>query len=123
MVQAGQQFVNDFHHGGVKGGVDSLPAVGRRSAVWDQLDDVVGGATTSVPFTAQALTNFEGVLAATVVTEVWAAITGGGTDDEIVHVDDFGTGAGTNATTLFTPTSTNNPTLVLDQHIALDPTR
>src|SRR5262249_23230836 len=92
-----------------------------------------GASSTSVapaeaPFTPAALANFQGELAASPVTEVWIAATGGSNDSAIVHDDDTGNGTGTNSVTLFHESlagnpSTNYPSSLSNlTNIALDPT-
>jgi hypothetical protein len=123
----GQQFINDFSTlaGGVAvdaathivgsaalGGSWTLDASSSHGANGTPVAASLTQAGTTAngtPFTPAALANFQGDLVASPQTEIWIAVTGGGTDDEIVHVDDLGSGTGANAVTLFMPTSTNNP--------------
>jgi lipopolysaccharide export system protein LptA len=121
----GQQFINDFS--ALTGGaaveaathIVGSAALGGSWTLDASSNGANGGANT--PFTPAALANFHGDLAASPQTELWIAVTGGGPDNELIHVDDTGSGTGTNATTLFTPTSTNYPgSLTQLTDVALD---
>jgi lipopolysaccharide export system protein LptA len=112
---SGQQFISDFSALTGSAAVEASTHIVGSAALggsWT-LDASSNGANgtpvTSAPFTPAALANFRGDLPASPQTELWIAVTGGGSDNELIHTDDTGSGSGTNSTTLFTPTSTNNP--------------
>jgi lipopolysaccharide export system protein LptA len=123
----GQQFINDFSTLAGGAAVEAATHIVGSAALggsWT-LDASSNGANgapvASAPFTPAALANFQGDLPASPQTEIWIAVTGGGSDDELIHTDDTGSGSGTNSTTLFTPTSTNNPSSLSQlTDIALD---
>ncbi|HEY2134635.1 MAG TPA: DUF4347 domain-containing protein [Xanthobacteraceae bacterium] len=75
------------------------------------------------PFTSAALTAFDGVLAPSVVTELWMTAGVGSNNSTLEHADDTGSGTDANAVTLFHEFSTNYPN-GLNQltNVALDPT-
>ena len=80
-------------------------------------------AASSVPFTQQALNDFQGVLANPVQTELWITAGQGGPATELLHVDDNGGANSINNTTLWTPSSANRPTQAYQMvNVALDPT-
>ena len=123
----GQQFINDFS--ALTGGVAveasthivGSAVLGGSWALDASSTGANGAPVTSAPFTPAALANFQGDLAASPQTELWIAVTGGGSDNELIHTDDTGSGSGTNSTTVFTPTSTNNPSSLSQlTDIALD---
>jgi cytochrome c peroxidase len=111
---AGQQFINDFST--FTGGAPveaATHAVGSADLGGSWTLDVssTGAAAASnsadAPFTSAALANFQGVLTASPQTEVWAGVAG---QPQIVHVDDIGTGAGVNSTSLYQGTVFARPT-------------
>jgi hypothetical protein len=129
----GQQFINDFSTlagGAAVEGATHIVGSAALGGSWtldaSSITGANGGANT--PFTPTALANFQGDLAASPVTEVWIAATGGSNDSAIVHDDDTGNGTGTNSVTLFHESlagnpSTNYPASLSNlTDIALDPT-
>src|SRR5262249_8182567 len=70
----------------------------------------VNSAGSPVPFTEQALNNFQGVLANPVQTQLWITASGGGQVTELIHVDDNGGTSSVNNTALWNPTSAQPPT-------------
>ncbi|SEC28489.1 protein of unknown function [Rhizobiales bacterium GAS188] len=128
----GQQFINDFSTftgGAPVEAATHLVGSAAQGGSWtlDAASSPSPGssaASAATPaFTSAALANFQGVLTAPVQTEVWITATGGGNDDSLVHVDDTGSGSGSNSVTLFNETSANNPsTLAQLTDVALDTT-
>ena len=122
----GQQFINDFSTLAGGAAVEAATHIVGSAALggsWTLDASSTAGANggANTPFTPAALANFQGDLVASPQTEIWVAVSGGGSDDEIVHVDDTGSGTGANGVTLFMPTSTNNPsTLSQLSDIAFD---
>jgi lipopolysaccharide export system protein LptA len=115
---AGTQFINDLStltSGTVVGAATHDVGSPADGGTWT-LDASTGNLTQGAPFTADALANFQGLLAVTGTVEVWIASTQGGTGNGLFHADDTGTGTASNAVTLFTPSSANNPTGV--QHLS-----
>jgi hypothetical protein len=109
---AGTQFINDLStltSGTVVGAATHDVGSGADGGTWT-LDASTGNLTQGAPFTADALNNFQGLLAAAGTVELWIASTEGGTGNGLFHADDTGTGTASNTTTLFTPSSANNPT-------------
>src|SRR5262249_41069156 len=99
------------------GGVDGQPV----SSAADTPQASSTGSTG--PFTPQALSNFQQVLANPVQTQLWITASGGGQVTELLHVDDNGGTTSINNTTLWNPTSANRPTQVYQiVDVALDPT-
>ena len=101
----GQQFINDFSTFAGGAPVEaSTQLVGSVSGggSWT-LNTSSNGTPTNdanAPFTANALSNFQGELAGTPNTEIWVAAAGG--DNAIVHVDNNnGSNTASNATTLY----------------------
>jgi hypothetical protein len=108
----GQQFINDFSTFAGGAPVDAAThAIGSAdlggSWMLDASSTGTGANGAAAPFTSAALSSFEGVLTASAQTEVWAGVAG---QPQIVHVDDVGTGAGVNSTSLYQGTVFARPT-------------
>jgi hypothetical protein len=107
----GMQFLNDLSgltSGTVIGAATHDVGSSAQGGTWT-LDASTGTLTAGAPFTAPALANFQGTLAAPGTVELWVAATEGGTGNGLFHADDTGTGTASNTVTLFTPSSANNP--------------
>jgi lipopolysaccharide export system protein LptA len=109
---AGTQFINDLSSltsGTVVGAATHDVGSAADGGTWT-LDASTGTLTQCAPFTSAALNSFQGLLPVAGTVELWVASTEGGNGNGLFHADDTGTGTASNTTTLFTPSSANNPT-------------